>query len=160
MRSTSRGLCLPHSPRWHDGRLWVLNSGRGELLSVDPATGRTTVVATLPAYVRGLDFAGRYAFVGLSALRDPSAAAGGLPVQRRFADLLCGVAAVDLRTGTVAGLLRFTAGVTEVFDVRVLPGLRRAMVLNGDQPESRQAFTAPAFSYWVRPAAAGGSDGG
>ncbi|SIN60007.1 TIGR03032 family protein [Parasphingorhabdus marina DSM 22363] len=25
------GLSMPHSPRWHDGKLWVLNSGTGEL---------------------------------------------------------------------------------------------------------------------------------
>src|SRR5581483_4640114 len=25
-----RGLCMPHSPRWHDGRLWVLESGTGQ----------------------------------------------------------------------------------------------------------------------------------
>ncbi len=28
-------LAMPHSPRWHDGRLWTLNSGAGELLLVD-----------------------------------------------------------------------------------------------------------------------------
>ena len=25
------GLSMPHSPRWHDGKLWVLNSGTGDL---------------------------------------------------------------------------------------------------------------------------------
>ena len=25
------GLAMPHSPRWHDGKLWLLNSGTGEL---------------------------------------------------------------------------------------------------------------------------------
>ena len=34
------GLAMPHSPRWHGGRLWLLNSGAGELLLVDPQTGR------------------------------------------------------------------------------------------------------------------------
>ena len=34
------GLCMPHSPRWHDGRLWLLESGRGALCVVDPATGQ------------------------------------------------------------------------------------------------------------------------
>ena len=24
------GLSMPHSPGWHDGRLWVLESGKGE----------------------------------------------------------------------------------------------------------------------------------
>ena len=30
-RSLLRGLSMPHSPRLHDGRLWLLNSGTGEL---------------------------------------------------------------------------------------------------------------------------------
>ena len=41
----SRGLSMPHSPRWHDGRLWLLESGTGQLVLVDPATGRRQTVA-------------------------------------------------------------------------------------------------------------------
>src|SRR5262249_1968729 len=28
---TSRGRSMPHSPRWQDGRLWLLESGTGQL---------------------------------------------------------------------------------------------------------------------------------
>ena len=46
----TRGLSMPHSPRWHDGRLWVLESGTGRLVLVDPATGqRETRGASCPA---------------------------------------------------------------------------------------------------------------
>src|SRR5947208_2329818 len=31
----SRGLSIPHSPRLHEGRLWLLESGPGQLLVVD-----------------------------------------------------------------------------------------------------------------------------
>ncbi|HEU0048681.1 MAG TPA: TIGR03032 family protein, partial [Nitrososphaera sp.] len=30
-----RGLSMPHSPRWYQGKLWVLESGEGSLASVD-----------------------------------------------------------------------------------------------------------------------------
>jgi uncharacterized protein (TIGR03032 family) len=50
----ARGLSMPHSPRWHDGRLWVLESGTGQLVLVDPAGGRVEVVAALPGFARGL----------------------------------------------------------------------------------------------------------
>ncbi|MGD0384448.1 MAG: TIGR03032 family protein, partial [Thermoguttaceae bacterium] len=56
----SEGLSMPHSPRWYDGRLWVLNSGAGELLMIDPASGRQNVVCELPGYLRGLCFIGPY----------------------------------------------------------------------------------------------------
>jgi hypothetical protein len=49
-----RGLSMPHSPRWHDGRLWLLESGTGRLLSVDVATRRGEPVADLPGFARGL----------------------------------------------------------------------------------------------------------
>src|SRR5215468_5331382 len=35
-----RGLSMPHSPRWHGGRLWVCESGSGTLGTVDLSTGR------------------------------------------------------------------------------------------------------------------------
>ncbi len=59
------GLSMPHSPRWHDGRLWVLQSGTGGVGTVDPRTGRYEPVAELPGFTRGLDFHGPFAFVGL-----------------------------------------------------------------------------------------------
>ena len=46
--AVTTGLAMPHSPRWHDGNLYVLNSGMGRLEHVDLATGRRDVVAVLP----------------------------------------------------------------------------------------------------------------
>jgi uncharacterized protein (TIGR03032 family) len=61
-----RGLSMPHSPRWHDGRLWLLESGTGRLALVDLAAGRCRPVAELPGFARGLALVGPYAFIGLS----------------------------------------------------------------------------------------------
>ena len=73
-QAVARGLAMPHSPRLHDGRLWVLDSGRGRLATVDAATGRVEPVAELPGYARGLAFAGPFAFVGLSRIRETASA--------------------------------------------------------------------------------------
>ena len=48
----ARGLSMPHSPRWYNGRLWVLESGAGSLAVVDEATGRLETVALLPGFTR------------------------------------------------------------------------------------------------------------
>lgn len=146
----ARGLCMPHSPRWHDDQLWVLNSGTGELWTVDPQQGSHTVVCALPGFLRGLCFVGPYALVGLCRLRDKNAF-DGLPVQSRVASLVSGVAVVDLRSGRQLALLEFTAGCSELYDVRFLPGVFRPAILNQDKPAVRQAITAPAFSYWLQP---------
>ena len=74
-------------------------------------------------------FADPYALVGLSKIRERHIF-GGLPVQQRCENLLCGVAVVDLRSGREAGFFEFTAGCEELYDVQFLPGVRRPMILN------------------------------
>lgn len=143
------GLAMPHSPRWHDGQLWVLNSGCGELCRIDLAAGRKEVVCQLPGYLRGLGFHGQYALVGLSQIRERHIF-GGMPVAAGRAPLRCGLAVVDLPSGRVVGDLEFTAGCTELFEVQALPGVRRPNVVNLQRDAARQAITAPQFAYWLR----------
>ena len=50
------GLSMPHSPRWYRNRLWVLESSRGSLGTVDLASGKVESVARVPGFARGLDF--------------------------------------------------------------------------------------------------------
>ncbi|MEZ6090244.1 MAG: TIGR03032 family protein [Pirellulaceae bacterium] len=102
----ARGFAMPHSPRIAHGKLWVLNSGAGQLGTVDPGTGQFTVVETFPGYARGLSFHGQFAFVGLSKIRETSVF-GGMPLEERRSELRCGVAVVDLVTGKTAATLQF-----------------------------------------------------
>jgi hypothetical protein len=138
----SRGLSMPHSPRWHEGRLWVLESGTGQLVDVDPATGRRQIVAELPGFARGLAFAGPYAFVGLSKIRETSAM-DGVPLAQRREQLKCGVAVVDLRSGEVVAFLEFQTAVEEIFDVQLLPGVRFPEVIGFQQETIQHTFIVP-----------------
>jgi uncharacterized protein (TIGR03032 family) len=122
-RTVARGFAMPHSPRVHRGRLWLLDSGAGQLVTVDPATGTVTKVAEQPGYGRGLALFGSYAFVGQSQIRETSTF-GGIPIAERRESLRCGVGVVDLTTGRHVAHLEFKAGVDEIFDVQVLPGVR------------------------------------
>jgi uncharacterized protein (TIGR03032 family) len=142
--AVATGLSMPHSPRWHGGRLWVLESGKGELGVVDPASGRVGTVAQLPGFTRGLAFAGPYAFVGLSQVRE--SVFGGLPLGERLRERTCGVCAVDVRSGAVVALLRFEDAVQEIFEVALLPGMRF--------PELSEADGELVGSTWVVPPAA------
>ena len=138
----SRGLSMPHSPRWHDGRLFVLESGTGGVVRVDPSTGRRDTVARLPGFTRGLAMSGPYAFVGLSKIRKTSAM-DGVPLAQRPEQLKCGVAVVNWRSGQVMALLEFQTAVEEIFDVRLLPGLRFPEVIGFQHEAIRQTFVVP-----------------
>ena len=139
----ARGLSMPHSPRWHDGRLWLLESGTGRLVVVDAADGRVEAVAELPGFARGLAAHGPYAFVGLSKIR-ASSAMDGVPLAARRGELKCGVAAVDLRSGRVVGLLEFQTAVEEIFDVQLLVGVRFPEVIGFQQETLSHTFLVPA----------------
>jgi uncharacterized protein (TIGR03032 family) len=128
-QTVARGFAMPHSPRVHGGRVWMLNSGAGQLVLVDPARGRAETVTELPGYTRGLAMYDRFAFVGLSKIRETSTF-GGMPIAERRPELKCGVGIVDLTTGRLTAHLEFKTGVEEIFDVQVLPGTR-CPVLSG-----------------------------
>lgn len=116
------GLAMPHSPRWHAGEIWFLESGKGALSRVDIVSGAVTTVATLPGFTRGLAFIGPYALVGLSQVRE--SVFSQLPVTQTREERNCGVWIVDTRNGQIAGFVKFQGVVQEIFDVQVLPGMR------------------------------------
>jgi uncharacterized protein (TIGR03032 family) len=131
-QTVARGFAMPHSPRVHRGRVWLLHSGAGQLVLVDPASGKTETVTELPGYTRGLALYDHFAFVGLSKIRETSTF-GGMPIAERRRELKCGVGMVDLRTGRLAAHLECVTGVEEIFDVQVLPGVRYP-ALSGPYP--------------------------
>jgi len=128
----AQGLSMPHSPRLHDGRLWVLDSGRGNLSLVDVPTGKVQPVATVPGYTRGLAFFGPYAFVGLSRIRE-SNVFGGLPIAEKRDELICGVGVIEWRTGRTVATFALKSGVEEIYDVQVIPS--RSVALSGPNPD-------------------------
>jgi uncharacterized protein (TIGR03032 family) len=140
-----RGLSMPHSPRWHGGRLWVCESGSGTIGVVDLDTGRYEAVAA-PGFTRGLEIVGDLAFVGLSQVRE-SAVFSGIPITERLApeERTCGVCVVDLRRGEPVALLKFTGGVQEVFAVAVLPR-RFPDLINDDEALLESSFVIPTES--------------
>lgn len=139
----ARGLSMPHSPRMHEGRLWVLSSGRGEVCTVDLDTGAVEVVAKLPGFTRGLAFAGPIALVGLSQVRE--SIFGGIPIADELdaSERRCGVWAIDTRTGDTVGFLRFEGIVQEVFDVQVVPGVRWPELAEAESELAAGSFVLP-----------------
>ena len=116
----TRRLSMPHSPRWHDGRLWILQSGTGGIGTIDLGSGRYEEVARLPGFTRGLAFCGSLAFIGLSQVRE-TAMFGGIPLVEALPERNCGVWVFDTRTGETVAFLQFLNTLQEVFAVEVLP---------------------------------------
>lgn len=140
----STGLSMPHSPRWHNGRLWLLNSGTGDFGYVDTATGKFEPAAFCPGYMRGLAFHGDFALVGLSRPRH-NKTFSGLPLddnlKARQAEPRCGIQVIDLRTGDAVHWVRIEGIVEELYDVVALSGVRRPMALGFKSDEIRRVLS-------------------
>jgi uncharacterized protein (TIGR03032 family) len=136
------GLSMPHSPRWYEDRLWVLESGKGTLSVADLDAGTVETVTELPGFTRGLLFAGGLAFIGLSQVRE-TATFGGLPLMERLDERLCGVWAVNPVSGQIVGFLRFEELVQEVFDVALLPGVRYPEIAEEGSDAATNSFVLP-----------------
>ena len=135
------GLAMPHSPRWYADQLWVLESGKGSLATVDIATGEVTTVAVLPGFTRGLAFLGRYALIGLSQVRE--SVFKDLPVTQTSTERNCGVWIVDTTTGRIEGFVKFDGVVQEIFDVQILTGSCWPTILREPSELTQNSFVLP-----------------
>lgn len=113
-------LSMPHSPRWHDGQLWVLESGDGSVGTVDLSTGRYEALVKLDGFTRGMALVGPFAFIGLSQVRE-SAVFSGIPLTERLKQRVCGVSIVHLPSAREVGFVRFQDAIQEIFAVEALP---------------------------------------
>jgi len=127
----TRGLSMPHSPRWYQDKLWLLESGNGTIGTVDLQTGRYESIAELPGFTRGLSFFGPLAFVGLSQVRE-SAVFSGIPLVERLDERTCGVWVLNIETGQTVAFCRFEDAVQEIFAVELLTNCRFPDLVNHD----------------------------
>tara|TARA_R110002049_G_scaffold285698_4_gene467078 strand:- start:242494 stop:243696 length:1203 start_codon:yes stop_codon:yes gene_type:complete len=138
------GFCMPHSPEVHQGKIFLLDSGHGQLVKVDPVSGDVETITRYPGYGRGMSIHGQFAFIGMSKARETSVF-GGVPICEDRSAMRCGIVVVDLLAGECVAYLEFQTGVEELFDVQVLPQTY-SPVLCGPYPvEDQQSPT------WVIP---------
>jgi uncharacterized protein (TIGR03032 family) len=137
------GLSMPHSPRWANGKLWVLNAGTGQLGWVDFATQSFVPLAFLPGFLRGLSIFGNTAAVGLSKPRNQRFEGLALDgeLTSRDAEPWCGVQIISLTNGDVLHWIRFEGEISELFDLCFLPNVRNPMMVGLRTPDIRELIT-------------------
>lgn len=138
----ARGFCMPHSPRVYANKLWILDSGQGQLKLIEPKNGQQTVVAELPGYLRGLEFVQNYAIVGLCKIREKKTF-GGLPIEKKNKQLPCALYFINLSTGQVEGFIEFKKGIEEIFDIKVLNGARNPEIVGFEEDTIKGLFILP-----------------
>jgi len=139
-----RGLSMPHSPRWHDGRLYLLNSGTGEFGFADLSEGKFVPICFCPGYARGLSLTGTFAVIGLSTCRENRTFSGLAlddALSSKKVEPRCGLLVVDLRSGDIVHSLTITGIVRELYDVAILRGVTMPSALGFKSEEIRRTIT-------------------
>jgi uncharacterized protein (TIGR03032 family) len=126
------GLTMPHSPRLHDGRLYLSNAGTGELGEIELATGRFNPIVFCPGFARGVAFGGDKLLVGLSLPRQHRDFSG-LPLDDRLKreglEPRCMIQVIDSARGAIEHWLALGGVVRELYDIACIPGVRTPMVV-------------------------------
>ncbi len=127
----AEGLSMPHSPRYYQDKLWVLNAGKGEFGYVE--NNKFIVITQLNGFLRGLAFYKNYAIIGLSKPRHERTFAG-LPLDeilnQKQVDPKCGIWIVDITTGEIVHSLESEGEIVELYDVQVLPNTKRPFTID------------------------------
>ena len=138
------GLSMPHSPRVYRDKLWVHDSGTGYFGTIDTARGTFEPLAFCRGYLRGLAFIGDFAVVGLSLPRG-SRTFEGLALEdelaKRGVEPMCAIQVIDLRSGDIVHWLRIDGIVEELYDVVVMPDVRRPMAIGFRTDEIRRVIS-------------------
>ncbi len=120
------GLAMPHSPRFYDGKLWVLEAGTGWFGSVDTKSGKFDKLAWVPGFARGLRFYDNFALVGISKPRNK--VFEGLPLdeelKKRNKEPESGIYLINLETGETHATMNISGSVGEIYDVGVIQNSR------------------------------------
>lgn len=154
----TRGLSMPHSPRWYKNQLWLLNSGTGHLGTIDLTNGgRFEPKVFIPGFLRGLQFFGRFAIVGSSLDRH----------ERRFQDLelgknldtkkttpICGFFVIDLTTLTIEQKIEIKGNIHEIYDIALVPTRRVRILGMNDESVSWEKIVDNQPAIMARSAAA------
>lgn len=122
------GLTCPHSAKLRDGKLWLCNSGYGEVGVVENMESWATFnpVVSVKGFTRGLAFAGDLAAVGLSKVIDfyEPYAPGITPSESQ-----CGIVLFNANTGEEVASLIWPEGY-QIYDVQMMPDVSKPQFPN------------------------------
>ena len=120
-----KDLSFPHSPRWYNNMLWVLESGSGYFGFIENNKFERKVF--IPGFLRGLIFHNNYAIVNTSIDRHTKNfkeyELGDILETKKLKEK-CGIWIIDINTFDIVHSLIFTGDVKELYDIAIVPNCK------------------------------------
>ncbi len=143
------GLAMPHSPRYYDGKVYVLLSASGQLLCYDPEKNTSDIVADLGGFVRGMSKVDNYLFIGLSKIRKTSKGFKDLPIADKANS--AGVIIFDMNIKEIVAFIIYESSVDEIYDVKTIKNTKRPGIVTPQKKVHNFAVSFPNASFWKIP---------
>jgi uncharacterized protein (TIGR03032 family) len=149
-----KNLSMPHSPVYHNGKLWVLNSGTGYFGYVDTDTTKIdeddefqaeyhpfVECVFIPGFIRGMSFINNsYVIVGSSKDRHEQTFTGlqlNETLKKKRIDAMCGLFIINLNRMDIEHHFVFGENtkndVNEIYDVACIPDCNRPTMVSKGQ---------------------------
>jgi uncharacterized protein (TIGR03032 family) len=123
-------LSYPHSPRFYQEKLWLLNSGQGEFGYVDFISHTFCPIFSCDYYLRGLSFVENFAIIGVSNQNPHHISTEDLlQATDEEKPSFSGIKIIDLKSGEEVLFLKLTGIIDEINDVMTLRQVFRPMAL-------------------------------
>lgn len=134
------GLSMPHSPRWYNGKLYLLEAGTGYFGYVDLENKKFERITFCPGFLRGLDFVDNYAVVGMSSVRKNKTFSGlELDENLKQANIQprAGIQIINLETGAAEHWVRLEGVIEELYDIKLLNNVNRPLLIGTQKEDIR-----------------------
>lgn len=147
--STDKILCddlyMPHSPRFYEGYVYILESGTGTIKKVNPKNLKTENILSTKFFCRGLGIVNGVAFVGFSKIRSSNKMIYS-PITKESE---CGVMAVDLLSNEEIGRITYHNSVSEIYDICAVPCNGTLGIISHNSEDSKKYMSTPNGSIYL-----------
>lgn len=133
------GLIQPHSPRCHNGSVYLCDSGTGRVMAYHPYTRRLSEIIKLQGFTRGLAFYGPLMFAGTSRLR-ASDIRRPIPISKEYETTYSGITVVNLSDNSKIAHIHFQGDIDQIYDIAIIPGSARPGLLDNENILTRHLF--------------------
>ncbi len=139
-------LSMPHSPRWYNGQLYILEAGTGFFGKVNLEKGTFEPMAFCPGFLRGLDFVDNYAIIAMSGARKNKTFSGlalDKNLKKKNTEPRCGIQIINLDTGATEHWIRLEGLIEELYDVKALVDVKKPLLIGTRKNEIRTMLSVP-----------------
>ncbi|MGV6852475.1 MAG: TIGR03032 family protein [bacterium] len=137
-----KGLAMPHSPRYHEGKVYYCDSARGLVCCYDPDTKQSSEIIKLQGFPRGMSFHGPLMFVGLSQLRASDIHCPA-PISKEFNETYCGIYIINLENNSILAYIHFEGDVDQIYDIAVVPDACSPDLIDTNNYHTRHIYDFP-----------------